>query len=123
MITSEAFSISDRNSSSRLRSASSCGQLLGDVAEAPDAADDLAAEPLRRRVALDRPAVDELEDVVGHGLRVLVDLGHAADELVRVGEAAQHAAEGGCVVAGVEHGLRDRPELRERAVVGVDVAL
>ena len=45
-----------------------CGQLLGDVAEAPHAADDLAAQPLRRRVALDRPAVDQLEDVVRHAL-------------------------------------------------------
>ena len=34
-------------------------ELRGDVAEAPHAADDLAAEPLRRRVALERPAVGE----------------------------------------------------------------
>ncbi len=98
------------------------GELLGDVTEAPHAADDLAAQPLRRRVALDRPAVDELEDVVRHAPRVLVDLGHPADELIGVGEAADHAAECRRVVAGVEHLLRDRPELRERAVVGADVA-
>ena len=59
---------------------------------------------------------------MGHALRVLVDLGHPADELIRVGEAADDAAERRRVVAGVEHGLRDRPELRERAVVGGDVA-
>ena len=98
------------------------GELLGDVAEAPHTTDDVIAQPLRRRVALDRPAVEELEDITRHALGVFVDLSHPADELLRVGEAVDHAAERCRVVTGVEHGLRDRPQLDERAVVGRDLA-
>ena len=93
------------------------GQLLGDVAKGPDAPDDLAAEPLRRRVALDRPAVHQLEDVAGGDRAVLVDLVHAADELLRLGHAVEDAGGDRLEVVGVEQALRDRPELRERAVV------
>ena len=82
----------------------------------------VTAQPLRRRVALDGPAVEELEDVTRHALGVFVDLGHPADELLRLGEAVDHAAERCRVVTGVEHGLRDRPQLDERAVVGCDLA-
>ena len=90
------------------------GELVGDVAKGPHAADDLAAEPLRRRVALDRPAVDQLEDVMGGDRPVLAgDLVHAADELLRVGHAVEDAGDDGVAVGGLEHMLRDLPELRD----------
>ena len=100
------------------------GELVGDVAEGPDAADDLAPEPLRCRVALDRPAVGQVEDVMGGDLPVLRgDLVHAADELIRVGHAVADAGDDGLAVGGLEQGLRDLPEIRERAVAGGDVVL
>ena len=84
----------------RLEQRSLRGQLLGDVPEGPDAADDLAVEPLRHRVTLDRPAVGELEEVLGGDRPVLAgDRCLAAAELVRVGQATGDVVEDSVVVA------------------------
>ena len=82
------------------------------------------AEPLRRRVALDRPAVDQLEDVVGGDLQVLGKISvtrrrNSSGSATRVDDAGDD----GLTVAGVRARLRDLPELRERAVAGGDAAL
>ena len=53
---------------------------LGDVAEAPHPADDVAVDPLRLRVALEDPAVQELEHVVALGVGLGVELLDLGDE-------------------------------------------
>jgi hypothetical protein len=66
---------------------------LADVAEAPDAADHLARQPLRLRVALEHPAVAEVQRVQALGLGLRVERPHPVDERLRVLQLLDHVRE------------------------------
>ena len=94
--------------------------LLGDVAEAPHAADGLAVDPLRHRVALEDPSVRELDDVVRRRLGALVQLADLAHEQLRVHQLVEDERQGDGVVEGVEDLRRDLPQVDEALVEARD---
>ena len=68
------------------------------VAEAPDAADGPAVEALGERVPLDDPPVPEAQDVEALRVRVLVQLPHLREELLRFGELAEDVRQDALIV-------------------------
>ena len=113
--TSETFSSVLRNRSSDVRCASSARR-RSVTSRAPDAPDDLAAEPLRRGEAFDRAAVVQLQHVEALGLRIVVELADPRQERLRVGELVEHHAGRRLVVAGFHELARQAPELEEALV-------
>ena len=96
--------------------------VLGDVSEAPHPAADLAADPLRQRIAFEHPPVLELEQVVALRLGVGVELLDLGDERSRIAELIEHRCQRVVVVARFE-GLRwNAPHLDEAAVEARDAA-
>ena len=95
--------------------------VLGDVAEAPDPPDDLAADALRERVALEDAAVLELERVVALRLGIGVELLHLGDEGPGIAELIEHERQR-VVVARLERLGREPPHLDEAAVEARDGA-
>ena len=96
---------------------------LRDVAEAPHPTDDLAADSLRLRVALDDPTVLELDQVAALGVGLRVQLAHLRREAVGVDELSEHVAQRDAVVTGGEHRLGELPHLGEALVEARDPAL
>ena len=90
---------------------------LGDVAEAPDPADDRVADPLRARVALEDPPVAAAHDVDALRLGVRVALLDVAEELVGILDLVARVGEERLLVAAVLELGRDPPQAREPTVV------
>ena len=90
---------------------------LGNVAEAPHAAHRLPVLPLGDGVALEDPAVPELQDVEGLGLRLRVQLTDLPKELLRRLELVQDVGQQLVVVPGLHEAGRDAPELAPLAPV------
>ncbi len=95
---------------------------LGDVAEAPHAPHRHAVEPLGHRVALEDPAVLELEHVEALGFGIGVKLLDAGRELLGVLELIEDVLQRLRVFSGLEQDRRDPPHLREALVAGEDLA-
>ena len=96
--------------------------VVGDVTEAPHAADDLTVDALRQRVAVEDPAVLELERVVADGFRLVVQAADLGDERGRVAELVEHERERVAVVGVAEDLGRQLPHLGEPAVGARDPA-
>ena len=95
----------------------------GDVAEAPDAADRLPVEHLGDRVALEDPAVLELQDVEALHVRLGVDLLDLPPELLGGVELLAREGDRLLVVARFQHLRRDPPHPGVALVVGDDASL
>ena len=89
---------------------------LGDVAQAPDASDDLSVDPLGHVPTLERTAIAELDDVLAAALRVLGDVLGAADEDVRVLQLRQDEREHLLACQGHGDRVRQAEELPEPLV-------
>ena len=96
--------------------------VLGDVAEAPHAADDLAVDALRQRVALEDAPVLELEDVVTVRLGLVVQALDLGRRTRGIAELLEHERERAAVVARLEHFGGMLPHLGEAAVPARDAA-
>src|SRR4029077_12442851 len=96
--------------------------VLGDVAEAPYAADRLPLDELRPGVALEDAAVLELDRIEAFLPGMFVEFAHLPAELLGVLELVEHVGERVLVVPRGEHVRRDAPHLCELLVVGRDLA-
>ena len=93
-----------------------------DVAEAPHAAGDRAADAPRLREALEGPSVAQHEDVEALRLGLAVELLHLGEKGRGVGDVGQRGLERALVVARHERLVGQRPHVDEAAVVGDDLA-
>ena len=94
--------------------------LLGHVAEAPHPAHDDTVDALGQRVALEHPAVLELDRVPARRLGRRVQLPHLAEERGRVDQLVEHLRDHVVVVAGLDGPLGQVPQLGEAAVEAGD---
>src|SRR5688500_19743852 len=90
---------------------------FGDVAKAPHASNAPAGNTLWLRVALERAAVLELENVETLCIALRVELLHFREELRGVLELVEHICDRCPVVTAVEHCGGDAPHLGELPVV------
>ena len=70
----------------------------------------------RRGIALDRAAVDELDEFVALLILVLLQIAHAFDELLRVLDVSGHALEEWLMVLLIQQVVRNTPKLHARPV-------
>ena len=96
--------------------------LLGDVPEAPDAADDPRLDLLGFRGPLERPAVLEGDDVGALPRRMGIQPVHLGQEFAGVGELGEDVIEKGRVLPRGRQVGGDAPHVQERLVRRLDPA-